>query len=85
MELPVYYTFSDFEKNYKTDLEKFKETYKDASEIDYYEELLSLYNMFPIDIIFADLLLIEYLLDLLMIIIIFRISIKEFQSADILN
>ena len=60
MELPVYYTFSDFEKNYKTDLEKFKETYKDASEIDYYEELLSLYNMFPIDIIFAELLLEEY-------------------------
>ena len=60
MELPVYYTFSDFEKNYKTDLEKFKETYKDASEIDYYEELLSLYNMFPIDIIFAELLFEEY-------------------------
>lgn len=60
MELPVYYTFSDFEKNYKTDLEKFKETYNDASEIDYYEELLSLYNMFPIDIIFAELLLEEY-------------------------
>ena len=60
MELPLYYTFSDFEKNYKTDLEKFKETYNDASEIDYYEELLSLYNMFPIDIIFAELLFEEY-------------------------
>ena len=46
METPFYYSFSDFEINYKIDLENFKKTYKDATEIDFYKELIYTYGMF---------------------------------------
>ena len=46
MEVPFYYSFKEFEENYKTDLENWLKNYLDADEIDYKKELLSTYGLF---------------------------------------
>lgn len=46
MEIPFYCTFTEFQQNYKTDLEQWKQIFPDGSEIDFNNEVWSVYNMF---------------------------------------
>lgn len=46
MELPFYYSFKDFQENYTLDLRNWIDTYPDADEIDYLNELRSKYQLF---------------------------------------
>jgi len=46
MDLPIYYTFSEFKENYPTDFNKWKSLYKEGSELDFVKELISLYEIF---------------------------------------
>ncbi len=43
MEIPIYFSFSDFEKNYISDFERYKETYHDCLEGDFLSEIKKLY------------------------------------------
>lgn len=46
MEIPFYYSFKEFEKNYNDDLKNWFANYPDASENDFLSEVQELYNPF---------------------------------------
>jgi|GEM_PF-1508938 len=46
MNIPFYYSLKEFEKNYNTDLKNWFDTYIDADEIDYLNELKNEYQLF---------------------------------------
>lgn len=46
MKTPFYCTFTEFQQNYKTDFEQWKHIFADGSEIDFVNEVRSLYGMF---------------------------------------
>jgi len=46
MKITIYYTFKEFEENYKDDLKKWFDIYPDATEYDYLNELRDIYRLF---------------------------------------
>jgi hypothetical protein len=46
MEIAFYYSFKEFEKKYNIDLKNWRDTYPDADEIDYLNELRNKYQLF---------------------------------------
>ncbi|MDV3472082.1 hypothetical protein CMU02_11890 [Elizabethkingia anophelis] len=46
MEIPFYYTFKEFEENYNNDLKKWFDSFPDAGETDYLNELRNEYQLF---------------------------------------
>lgn len=46
MKIPFYYSFKEFENNYKTDFEEWVKNFPDADEIDFLYELQTLYENF---------------------------------------
>ena len=63
MEIPFYYSFKEFETNYKTDLENFLKVYPDADEKDFLYQLVELYGDFIEDGRYNDNIEIEYFID----------------------
>lgn len=56
MEIPIYFSFSDFDKNYLSDFESYKETYHDCFEGDFLNEIEKLYTAALKNVEFLDLL-----------------------------
>lgn len=46
MELPFYYSFAEFQENYSSDFDRWRGIYIEGSELDFVNELISLYGIF---------------------------------------
>lgn len=46
MEIPTYYSYSEFVQNYESDFQKWNEVFPDASEDDYKDEIKFIYSRF---------------------------------------
>lgn len=67
MEIPIYYSFSEFQKKYNNDFKKWKKTFADGTEKFFLEELETLYSSFctgsRMNYVFEDTIRINYWVD----------------------